>query len=130
MTEAPGTEQEPVVRLVRWDGPWPDDDPDANFKADIAAFSLLDPLETLRGLEENLHIPIGALARAILARWASEGSSALLELGPSMVERLWAVTQEADQAATDEERLEIYRRLAGMISWLRFPLTDPDGGGY
>jgi hypothetical protein len=121
---------EPTIRLERWSGPWPDDDPDAGFKADIAAFSLPDPLETLRGLGENLDIPIGALARAILARWASEGSSAILELGPSMVERLWAVTEEAEQATTDEERLEIYRRLRGMVSWLRVPLTDPDGGGY
>ena len=121
---------EPTIRLERWAGPWPDDDPDANFKADIAAFSLLDPLETLRGLGQNLDIPIGALARAILARWATEGSSALLELGPSMVERLWAVTEEAERAATDEERLEVYRRLRGMVSWLRVPLTDPDGGGY
>jgi hypothetical protein len=121
---------EPTIRLERWSGPWPDDDPDANFKADIAAFSMLDPLETLRGLGENLDIPIGALARAILARWASEGSSALLELGPSMVERLWAVTEEAEGAATDEERLEVYRRLRGMVSWLRVPLNDPEGGGY
>jgi hypothetical protein len=121
---------EPTVRLERWSGPWPDDDPDANFKADIAAFSLLDPLETLRGLGENLDIPIGALARAILARWATEGSSALLELGPSMVERLWTATEEAEGAATDAERLEAYRRLRGMVSWLRVPLTDPDGGGY
>jgi hypothetical protein len=124
------TADEPTVRLERWTGPWADDDPDANFKADIAAFSLLDPLETLRGLGENLDIPIGALARAILARWASEGSSALLELGPSVVERLWTVTEEAEQASTDEERLEVYRRLRGMVSWLRVPLTDPDGGGY
>ena len=121
---------EPTIRLERWSGPWPDDDPDANFKADVAAFSMLDPLETLRGLGENLDIPIGALARAILARWASEGSSALLELGPSMVERLWAVTEEAEGAATDEEQLEVYRRLRGMVSWLRVPLTDPEGGGY
>lgn len=121
---------EPTVRLERWSGPWPDDDPDAGFKADIAAFSLLDPLETLRGLGENLDIPVGALARAILARWATEGSSALLELGPSMAERLWAVTEEAEAAATDAERLEVYRRLRGMVSWLRVPLTDPEGGGY
>jgi hypothetical protein len=121
---------EPTIRLERRSGPWPDDDPDANFKADIAAFSMLDPLETLRGLGENLDIPIGALARAILARWASEGSSALLELGPSMVERLWAVTEAAEGATTDEERLEVYRRLRGMVSWLRVPLTDPGGGGY
>jgi hypothetical protein len=121
---------EPTIRLERWSGPWSDDDPDANFKSDVAAFSMLDPLETLRGLGENLDIPIGALARAILARWASEGSSALLELGPSMVERLWAVTEEAEGATTDEERLEVYRRLRGMVSWLRVPLTDPGGGGY
>lgn len=126
MTDA----DEPTVRLERWSGPWADDDPDANFKADIAAFSKLDPLHTLRGLGENLDIPVGALARAILARWATEGSSGLLELGPSMVERLWAVTEEAETAATDEARLAAYARLRGMLSWLRVPIADPENSGY
>lgn len=121
---------EPTIRLERWSGPWADDDPDADFKADIAAFSKLDPLHTLRGLGENLDIPVGALARAILARWATEGSSGLLELGPSMVERLWAITEDAEAAPTDAERLAAYQRLRGMLSWLRVPITDPDASGY
>lgn len=30
-----GSDDEPVVHLIRWQGPWPDDDKDANLKADI-----------------------------------------------------------------------------------------------
>jgi hypothetical protein len=37
-------EDEPVIRLVRWAGPWEDDDPHANLKADVALYSRLDPL--------------------------------------------------------------------------------------
>ena len=33
----------PVITLATWTGPWADDDPDANFKADVAAYAHLDP---------------------------------------------------------------------------------------
>ena len=40
----------PVVRLEPWTGPWADDDPDANFKADVATYSHVDPLTTVTNL--------------------------------------------------------------------------------
>ena len=43
---------EPVVHLTRWNGPWPNDDKDANLKADVALYSKVDPLRTIRGLAE------------------------------------------------------------------------------
>jgi hypothetical protein len=43
----------PVVRLETWSGPWDADDSDANLKADIAAHSLLDPLQTLGALSRE-----------------------------------------------------------------------------
>ena len=41
---------ETSIELTRWTGSWSDDDPDANFKADVALYTMLDPLETLRPL--------------------------------------------------------------------------------
>jgi hypothetical protein len=121
--EGPGAD--PTVRLERWHGSWPDDDPDAAFKAEVAASTVLDPLETLRGLSDYSGIPVGALARFVLARYATTGSEGLLHLGSATVERMWALCEEAEAACTDDARLAAYRSLAGMISWLRVPLQAP-----
>ena len=119
---------DPVVRLERWSGPWEPDDRDANFKADVALYSLLDPLSTITNLSNALDVPVGALCRYVLAKWATGGSGGLLELGPSMVGRLWDVCAKADQDGTDIARLEAYEQLRQMLSWLRMPLVD--GSGY
>ena len=116
--------KEPSIELIRWAGPWPDDDPDANFKADVALYSMLDPLETIDALSDSTGIPVGALVRYVLARWASAGSEALLSAGPSVVERMWATFTDAEQADSDEARLAAYEVVRQMVSWLRAPL-DP-----
>lgn len=122
----PEDDRAPVVRLDAWAGPWSDDDPDANFKADVALYSLTDPLETIRRLSENLDVPVGAICRYVLAKWASGGSGGLLELGPTMVRRLDAVCQEAEAVGTDTARLAAYEQLCAMVGWLRLPLDHPD----
>jgi hypothetical protein len=116
----------PTVTLVRWDGPWPDDDPDANFKSDVALYAKLDPLVTIEGMSRNLDIPVGALARYVLAKWATGGSGAALELGPSVVAQLARFVDEAEETATDEARLTAYDGLRRYISWLRLPYDKPD----
>ena len=118
-------EAPPTIELLRWSGPWPADDPDANFKAEVADYCRLDPLVTLGGMSENLDIPVGALARYVLARWATAGSGGLLELGPTMVHRLWEPVARAEAAGTDEARLAAYAELRGLLSWLKVPLDDP-----
>jgi hypothetical protein len=124
-------EETRIVNLVGWDGPWDPDDPDANFKADVALYSHVRPMTTISRLAEALDIPEGAIVHYVLAKWASAGSGGLLELGPSMVHRLWAPIEEAEETDTDESRLEAYEQLRQMLSWLRLPLTDTgDGGGY
>jgi Family of unknown function (DUF6027) len=115
----------PTVRLERWNGPWAPDDPDANFKAEIALYSRVDPVGTIRGLSENIDVPMGALCRYVLARWATGGSGGLLELGPTMVHRLSAVCESAEADGTDEARLAAYAALRDIVSWLRLPLDDP-----
>ena len=110
--------------LAPYTGPWADDDPDANFKAQVAEYSRNDPLPTLETLSRNLDIPVGALARYILVRWEAEGSEALLAMGPRLVERLWGVVSAADQDGTDAAKVAAFETLRQMIGWLRVPLQD------
>jgi hypothetical protein len=116
---------EPVIRLQRWTATWPDDDRHANFKAEVKAYGRLDPLVTLRGMSANLDIPVGVIARYVLAKWATGGSGGLLELGPQMVHRLWEPIARAEEADDDAQRLAAYHTLRQMISWLKVPLDDP-----
>ncbi len=115
-----------TIELAGWDGPWPDDDPDANFKSDVALYSHVDPLTTIRNLGRALDVPVGALCHYVLAKWATQGSGGLLELGPTMTRRLGAICDEAERAGTDGARLEAYRQLQGLVSWLQVPLDHPD----
>jgi hypothetical protein len=121
-------DESPVVELTGWSGPWADDDPDANFKRDVALYAYVDPLTTIRNLGAALDIPVGALCHYVLAKWATEGSGGLLELGPRMVRRLASVCDEAEAVGSDDARLEAYARLRGLIAWLQLPLDER--GGY
>lgn len=116
---------EPSIELVRWDGTWADDDPDANFKADVALYNLLDPLATIGPLAGATGIPVGALVRYVLARWASAGSESLLSAGPSVIGRMWDAFVEAEEAGTAEARLATYEVVRQMVAWLRSPLEQP-----
>ena len=114
-----------TLTLAGWSGPWPEDDNDANLKADIAAHAHLDPLSTITNLSTNVDVPVGAIVHYVLCRWASEGSSALLELGPRMVRRLQEPFATAEATDTDEARLAAYEQVRQMVAWLNFPLAHP-----
>jgi Family of unknown function (DUF6027) len=118
------------IELLAWSGPWTEDDPDANFKADIALYAHVDPMSTIDNLAGAVDVPEGAIVHYVLAKWASAGSAGLLELGPTMVERLWAPVEQAEATATDEARLEAYKQLRQMLAWLRLPITDAEAAGY
>jgi hypothetical protein len=120
------TPDEPIVHLTAWRGPWADDDKDANLKADIALYAHTDPMRTIRGLSQAVDVPEGAIVRYVLARWASEGASGLLELGPTMTRRLREVCTAAEADGTEEARLAAYDQLRQMISWLHNPLQHPE----
>jgi hypothetical protein len=115
-----------TVRIEGWTGPWSDDDPDANFKRDVALYAHTDPLSTLRNLSDAIDVPLGALCHYVLAKWATAGSGGLLELGPTMTRRLAAVCDDAEAENTDDARLAAYAQLRDMIRWLRYPLEQPD----
>ena len=71
-------------------------------------------------------VPVGAIVHYVLCRWASEGSSALLELGPRMTRRLREPFETAEAEDTDEARLAAYEQVRQMIEWLNFPLDNPE----
>ena len=108
----------PSIVLGRWDGDWDADDPFADLKADVAAYGHLEPLSTLETLSDATGIPVGALVRYVLARWASGGNDALLELGTSGVDHLVRLVEHAEVADTDAARLEAYAGIRAVIDWL------------
>jgi hypothetical protein len=116
----------PVVALEQWRGTWAEDDPDANFKSEVAEYTRLDPLVTVDGLSRHTGIPVGSLVRYVLARWATAGSGGLLEVGPEMVQRLWAPMEAAELDDSDAARLAAYHQVRQMLSWLKAPLDRPE----
>jgi hypothetical protein len=124
MDESATSEPDPVVTLSRWDG----EVTDAAFvglASDVAAYGHLDALATLRGLSEASGIPVGALARYVLARWASGGSEAALELGASGIDHLVRLVSVAEAEDTDEARLRAYTGMRDVVTWLRAGLDGP-----
>ena len=114
-----------TVSLVRWSGPWDSDDPAANFKEEVAAYGLLEPLDTITRLSESLDIPVGALVRYVLAKWATGGSEGMLHIGGTSVQRMHNACQAAESEDTDEARLRAYEELREMVRWLHLPIEDP-----
>src|ERR1700693_4482030 len=100
-----------TVTLEPFTGPWRDDDPDANFKADVALYAPVDPMVTIRALSANVGVPAGALVGYVFAQRATGGSGGLLELGPVMVQRLWEPIERAERAGSNQARLDAYDQL-------------------
>lgn len=112
------------LALERWTGPVADGDPHGNFKREVAAGALVDPLPTLQNLADYVGLPVGAVVRHALVKWVSAGSDALLEVGPSWVRRLSEPLQRAEAAGTDEARLAAYEELRGLLGWLAAGLDE------
>lgn len=119
----PGPDPRAIV-LEPYRGTWPSNDPDAGFRQMVAEYSRIDPLPTLETLSRNKGIPVGALAAFVLARYCCSGSEALLALGPLVVRQMAEVLRRAEAAGTDAARLDAYRALAAIVSWLNVPLDE------
>ena len=114
------------ITLETYRSPFSPEDKDANFKHDVATYTLLDPMPALDRMSGNLNIPVGALVKYVLARWTTSGSDALLEMGPIVVRQMSALIQQAEQENTEAARLQAYDGLRQIVSWLQVPLDDPD----
>ena len=114
-----------TITLEPYRGSWPADDPDAEFRRVVAEYSAIDPLPTLEELGRRKAIPVGALAAFVLARYCASGSEALLYTGPVVVRQMDEIVRQAEAAGDDAARVEAYRALAAIVSWLKVPVEDP-----
>ena len=114
-----------TITLEPYHGSWPPDDPDAGFRQLVAEYSAIDPMPTLEELGRRKEIPVGALVAFVLARYCASGSEALLNIGPVVVRQMDEIVRKAEAAGTDAARVDAYRALAAIVSWLRVPLEDP-----
>jgi hypothetical protein len=114
-----------TVTLEPYRGTWPADDPDAGFRRMVAEYSAIDPMPTLETLGRSTGIPVGALVAFVLARYCTSGSDALLHMGPLVVRQMAEIVRNAEAAGTEAARVEAYRALSAIVSWLQVPLDDP-----
>jgi uncharacterized protein DUF6027 len=112
------------LQLTPYEGKWPPDDPDAGFRQMVAEYSRLDPIPTLEVLGRHKQIPVGALARFILAKYCTSGSDALLEMGPRVVRQMGDLVRHAETEGSDAARLRAYAALKAIIAWLEVPLGE------
>ena len=52
-----------MIELKPYEDSWAADDPHANFKEEVALYSVAEPLPTLENLSKDTGIPIPALIR-------------------------------------------------------------------
>lgn len=102
---------------------WPADDPHANFKAEVAAYSVSDPLPTLENLSQATGIPVPALMRYILVKYVASGADAILAMSPLVLRQMEEHIHKAKATDTDNARLQAYQALRQMIGWLRLRET-------
>jgi hypothetical protein len=115
-----------AIVLEPYQATWSADDPNADFRSKVAEYSRLDPLPTLENLSRSTGIPVGSLARFVLVRYCTSGSDALLEMGPRVVRQMDEIIRQAEATNTDAARLDAYRALKAIMSWLIVPLDDPN----
>ncbi len=119
------TDSESTVTLEPYRGTWADDDIHANFKSEVSLYTTHDPLPTLRNLGADTDIPLGALVRYVLVKYATSGSDALLTMTPIVFRQMQDHVAAAEAADTDAARLEAYAKLKQMIAWLAWAERPP-----
>ena len=99
-------------------------DPHANFRADVACYTAVDPLPTMHRLSELTGVALDDLIRYVLVKYAASASDALLSLDPIVFRQMKEHVARAESADTDAARLAAYAALREMISWLGQPAQD------
>jgi hypothetical protein len=97
---------------------WEATDPYANFKAEVALYSVVDPFPTLENLSRATGIPVPCLIRYVLIKYAASGAEALLAMTPIVLRQMQQHIERAETAGTAAARLEAYEALRQMIAWL------------
>lgn len=107
-----------MIHLPPYRGTWAPDDPDANFKSEVANYTTADPLPTLEHLSARTGIPIESLIRYVLVKWAASGSEAMLTMGPILFEQMRNLVDLAERDGTTAARLQAYAALKQIVNWL------------
>jgi len=92
---------------------WESTDHHANFKAEVALYTVTDPLPTLEVLSQSTGIPVPCLIRYVLVKHAASGADALLAMGPIVLRQMEEHIENAEAAGTDAARrgrLEVNQR--------------------
>jgi hypothetical protein len=98
---------------------WDEGDPHANFKADVAVYTVADPLPTLENLSKATGVPVPCLIRYVLVKYAASGADALLTMTPIVLRQMEQHVEKAEAIDTDAARLEAYVALRQMVAWLQ-----------
>lgn len=106
------------MELHPFEDAWEEDDPHANFKEEVSLYSVIDPLPTLQNLSKDTGIPVPALVRYILVKYAASGSEAILTMTPYALRQMQDHIDKAEAVGSTESRLEAYESLRQMIGWL------------
>ena len=77
----------------------PQNDPHANFRAEVACYSAADPMPTMRNLSELTGVPLRDLIRYVLVKYAASASDALLSLDPIVFRQMREHVARAEQGA-------------------------------
>lgn len=112
------------MQLYPYTDSWEENDPHANFKADVAHYTVIDPLPTIEGLSQNTGIPVPCLIRYILVKYATSNADALLAMGPLVIHQMEQKIAAAEAEGSDQARLQAYEALRQIVSWLRVGMGD------
>ncbi|MBX3012301.1 MAG: hypothetical protein KF832_12375 [Caldilineaceae bacterium] len=107
------------MNLYPYTDTWPADDPHANFKAEVAAYTAADPLPTLENLSKITGIPVPCLVRYVLVKYAASGAEALLTMTPIVLQQMASQIEQAERADSDAARLQAYGALRQIVAWLQ-----------
>jgi hypothetical protein len=97
---------------------WAADDRHANFKAEVACYTVADPLPTLENLSKGTGIPVECLIRYVLVKWAASGSEALMAMEPIVFRQMKEHVERAEADGGDPAKLKAYQALKEMVGWL------------
>ena len=106
-----------ISQLKPYRDHWADDDPHANFKAEVACYTAADPLPTMQNLSRLTSIPVECLVRYVLVKYAASASEALLT-SPIVFRQMREQIERAEKEGGDAARLRAYAALKDMVAWL------------
>lgn len=107
------------MELYAYTDTWDETDRHANFKADVAHYTVTNPLPTLEGLSAATGIPVPCLVRYVLVKYAASGADAMLAMGPLVLHQMEGLVTKAEDAGTEAAKVEAYEALKGIVKWLR-----------